>query len=58
MKKTFIAGAAIIGIIIVRMILSVTFTEQAAEIFARTSMSILFFYFLLSLPTGKAKATD
>ena len=58
MKKAFIAGNAIIGIIIVRMILSVTFTEQAAEIFARTSMGILFFYFLLSLPKGKVKTTN
>ncbi|MCI8522989.1 MAG: hypothetical protein HFI62_07250 [Lachnospiraceae bacterium] len=58
MKKAFIAGAAILGMIIVRMILSVTFTEQAAEIFTKTSISILFFYFLLSMPKGKAKATD
>lgn len=44
MKKAFIAAASMMGIIAVRMILSVTFGEQTAEVFTRVSGSFLFFY--------------
>lgn len=44
MKKAFIATASMVGIIAVRMILSVAFSEQIAEVFTRVSVSFLFFY--------------
>lgn len=47
MKKAFIAAACMVGIIAVRMILSVAFSEQAAEVFTRVSVTSLFLYFCL-----------
>lgn len=44
MKKAFIAAASMMGIIAVRMILSVTFGEQTAEVFTGVSGSFLFYY--------------
>ncbi len=53
MKKAFIAVAAMVGIIAVRMILSVALGEQIAEVFTRISVSALFFYFLISISRNR-----
>lgn len=59
MKKAFMATACMVGIIAVRMILSVAFNEQAAEVFSRVSISFLFFYFICSLSRNrKSKTTN
>ncbi len=47
MKNVIIAAASMVGIIVVRMILSIAFSEQVAEVFTRISVSFLFFYFVL-----------
>lgn len=47
MKNIIIAAASMVGIIVIRMILSVTLSEQIAEVFTRISVSFLFFYFIL-----------
>lgn len=47
MKKVMIAVAAMIGIIIIRIILSFTVNEQVAEVFTKVSIGFLFFYFIL-----------
>ncbi len=47
MKNVIIAAASMVGIIVVRMILSIAFSEQVAEVFIRISVSFLFFYFVL-----------
>lgn len=47
MKNVIIAAASMVGIIIIRMILSFTVNEQIAEVFTKVSISFLFFYFIL-----------
>ena len=47
MKKAFIAAACLVGIIAVRMILSVALSEHIAEVFTRVSSTSLFLYFCL-----------
>lgn len=44
MKNVLIASAAMAGIIVMRVILSITFTDQIAEVFARVAIGVLFFY--------------
>ncbi len=56
MKKALIAATFMVGIIIVRMILSVTFSEQIAEVFTRVSVSFLFFYCLLLSVRNRQKS--
>ncbi len=58
MKKAFITVAAMIGIIGIRMILSIAVSEQAAEVFTRFSISFLFFYFICGLSAGRRQATS
>lgn len=53
MKKAFIAAAVIAGIIAVRMILSVSLSEQAAEVFTRVSCTALFFYCVISISRSR-----
>ena len=53
MKKAFIAVAAMVGIIAVRMILSVTLSEQVAEVFTRVSVGALFFFFLIKFTRNR-----
>lgn len=48
MKKAFITAAVIAGIIAVRMILSVSLSEQAAEVFTKVSFTALLFYCVIS----------
>lgn len=55
MKKAFIVAAFITAIIVVRMILSVAFSEQVAEVFCKVSISALFFYFICTLSKDKLK---
>lgn len=55
MKKAFLASISMIGIIAVRMILSVTFTDQVGEIFSRIATGILFYYFICSSTKNKSK---
>lgn len=47
MKNVIIAAASMVGIIIIRMILSFTVNEQIAEVFTKVSIGFLFFYFIL-----------
>lgn len=47
MKNVITAVASMVGIIVIRMILSVTLSEQIAEVFTRISVSFLIFYFIL-----------
>lgn len=56
MKNIFIAIAFMAAIIATRMILSVTFSEQAAEVFCRTVTSFLFFYFICRLAVRPSHA--
>lgn len=49
MKKAFIAAASIAGTIAARMILSVTLSEQVADVFTKTATSFLFFYYVFTL---------
>ncbi|MCI9065559.1 MAG: hypothetical protein HFI53_06765 [Lachnospiraceae bacterium] len=58
MKKAFITVAAMIGIIGIRMILSIAVSEQAAEVFTRFSISFLFFYFICGLSAGRRQAAS
>lgn len=55
MRKSFIAAAAsMLGIIAVRMILSVAVSEQVAEVFTNVSLTAAFLYFaILSLRSNK-----
>lgn len=55
MKKALIVTAALVGIIAMRMILSVALSEQIAEIFCRVSLSFLFICTLFKL---KPKTTN
>lgn len=56
MKKAFIAVACLVGIIAVRMILSVALSEHIAEVFTRISMTFLFFYFCLISTKNRRQA--
>ena len=47
-----------IAIIAVRMVLSVAFNEQAAEVFGRVSVSFLFFYFICQISKNKYKSAQ
>lgn len=58
MKKLIIPAAFIVAIIAVRMILSVAFNEQAAEVFGRVSVSFLFFYYICQLSKNKCKSAQ
>lgn len=58
MKKALIAAASIVGIIVVRMILSATLSEQAAEVFSSVAITSLFLYSILSFRKGKLKSTN
>lgn len=59
MKKAFITTAIIAAImamiIVVRMILSVTISEQVADVFCKVAVSALFFYFICRLSKNKLK---
>lgn len=55
MKKILVALVAMCGIIVVRMILSVTLTEQVAEVFSRISIAILFYYFICTAISSRSK---
>ena len=56
MKNVIIAVACMAAIIIARMILSLTFSEQVADVFCRVSIDTLFFYCIIATLTDKAKA--
>lgn len=58
MKSILVAAVSMVGIIVVRMILSIAFTDQIAEVFARVSISILFFYYVCRLSRGKLKKKE
>ena len=58
MKSILIAAISMVGIIVVRMILSIAFTDQVGEVFARVSISILFFYYICRLSRGKLKQKE
>lgn len=48
MKKTFlIAAASMLGIIAVRIILSLSVGEHVAEVFTNVSLTALFLFFLM-----------
>lgn len=48
MKKSFLAAAAsTLGIIVIRMILSVMVSEHVAEIFTNVSLTALCLFFLI-----------
>lgn len=57
MKKPFLAAAAsMLGIIVIRIILSVTVSESVAEVFTNISLTALFLYFvLISIRKNKEK---
>lgn len=57
MKKSFlIAAASMLGIIAVRIILSLSVGEHVAEVFTNTSITAVFIYFLiLSIKTKNNK---
>lgn len=56
MKNVIIAAASMVGIIVVRMILSIVLSEQIAEVFTRVSVSVLFFYYVLLFSKNRQKA--
>lgn len=56
MKKVFITVACIAAIIAVRMILSVTLSEQVADVFTRVSVGSLFFYFCITCTKSRHNA--
>ncbi len=56
MKKAFIAAVCIAGIIAVRMILSISFSDQAAEIFYKISIRFLFYFSLCMLVKNRQKS--
>lgn len=55
MKNVIIAAASMVGIIVVRMILSIVLSEQIAEVFTRVSVSVLFFYYVLLFSKNRQK---
>lgn len=58
MKKAFIAAACLVGIIAVRMLLSVALSEHIAEVFTRVSVTFLFFYFCLISTKSRRQAKN
>lgn len=56
MKNVMITAASMVGIIVVRMILSILLSEQAAEVFTRVSVSALFFYYIILFSKNRQKA--
>lgn len=55
MKNMFITYCSfLVAIIIIRMTLSVAFSETAAEVFCTTATSFLFFYFICRLSGNKS----
>lgn len=58
MKKALIAAAIMALIIVIRMILSVTLSEQIAVVFTRVCCTFLFFFLLFTLSTHKSKASN
>ncbi len=56
MKSALIAAASVVGIIIVRMILSITLSEQIANVFTGLSLSFLLCYFIINSSKRKSKA--
>lgn len=55
MKNVIITAASMVGIIVVRMILSIVLSEQIAEVFTRVSVSVLFFYYVLLFSKNRQK---
>lgn len=55
MKNVLMAVVSVVGIIVVRVILSIAFTDQIAEVFARTAIGILFFYLIASIGISSRK---
>lgn len=55
MKNMLAAVISMVVIIAGRMILSLTFGEQAAEVFSRITVGFLFYYFICRLLTSKRK---
>lgn len=56
MKKSFLAAAAsMLGIIVIRMILSVTVSEHVADIFTNVSLTALFLFFIIQSMSNKNK---
>lgn len=59
MKKAFITTAMVAAImaaiIVIRMILSVTLSEQVASVFCKVSISAVFFYFVCRISKNKLK---
>lgn len=55
MKNVIIAAASMVGIIVVRMILSIVLSEQIAEVFIWVSVSVLFFYYVLLFSKNRQK---
>jgi len=54
MKKSFLAAAAsMLGIIVIRMILSVTVSEHVADIFTNVSLTALFLFFIIQSMSNK-----
>ncbi|MDE6846462.1 MAG: hypothetical protein K2J99_11965 [Lachnospiraceae bacterium] len=58
MKRALIAAASMVGIIAVRMILSVAFSEQVANVFTGVSIGFLFYYSILSHCKSKPKSAN
>lgn len=58
MKKAFIVTTFMVAIIVIRMILSVTFNEQVAEVFCRVLISSLFLYSICRLSKNKLKKAN
>lgn len=54
MKKSFLAAAvSMLGIIVIRMILSVTVSEHVADIFTNVSLTALFLFFIIQSMSNK-----
>lgn len=54
MKKSFFAAAvSMLGIIVIRIILSVTVSEHVADIFTNVSLTALFLFFIIQSMSNK-----
>lgn len=58
MKSVIIAAASMVGIIVVRMILSVVLSEQIASVFTGVSVSALFFYYVLLFSKNRKRTKE
>ena len=58
MKSILKALVAMFGIIVARIILSVTFTDQVGEVFSKVSIGLLFYYFIFKFIKSRSIATD